>query len=73
MELHWWVFFKAVGSGRGHLITESCTLQVRYFAWLEEKLQSGAKLTEYQAADQLEAFRKWVFIFCLRTVTASGH
>ncbi|ORX33572.1 peptidase M24, structural domain-containing protein [Kockovaella imperatae] len=30
----------------------------RYFAWLEEELSKGAKLTEYSAAKELENFRK---------------
>lgn len=34
------------------------TVQTRYFAWLEEQLHSGAQLSEYAAADQLEAYRK---------------
>lgn len=34
--------------------------QIEYFAWLEEQLLSGKELDECQAADQLEAFRKYV-------------
>ena len=30
---------------------------VRYFAWLEEQLNQGVKLSESQGADQLEKFR----------------
>lgn len=30
---------------------------VRYFAWLEERLNEGAELTESQVADQLERYR----------------
>ena len=30
---------------------------VRYFAWLEEQLTSGARLSESEAADQLEKYR----------------
>jgi Xaa-Pro aminopeptidase len=29
----------------------------RYFAWLEEQLESGKELNESQGADQLEKFR----------------
>jgi hypothetical protein len=36
----------------------SCQLQARYFSWLEAQLQGGAKLSESQAADQLEHYRK---------------
>ena len=32
----------------------------RYFAWLEEQLNAGAKLNECQGADKLEAFRSCV-------------
>jgi Xaa-Pro aminopeptidase len=31
---------------------------VRYFAWLEEQLNSGFELSESQGADQLERFRR---------------
>jgi len=30
---------------------------VRYFAWLEEQLNQGVKLSESEGADQLEKFR----------------
>ena len=30
---------------------------VRYFAWLEEQLKQGVKLSESEGADQLEKFR----------------
>jgi hypothetical protein len=33
---------------------------VRYFAWLEEQLNSGSELSESQGADQLEKFRRRV-------------
>lgn len=29
----------------------------RYFAWLEEQLNNGARLTESEGADKLEAYR----------------
>ena len=29
----------------------------RYFAWMEEQLNNGVKLTESEAADKLEAYR----------------
>ena len=35
---------------------------VRYFAWLEEQLNSGHELSESQGADQLEKFRGRVFL-----------
>ena len=31
---------------------------IRYFAWLQERLELGEQWTEYDAADQLESFRK---------------
>lgn len=31
--------------------------QARYFAWLEEQLHNGAKLTEFEAAIKLEEYR----------------
>jgi Xaa-Pro aminopeptidase len=31
---------------------------VRYFAWLEEQLNSGSEPSESQGADQLERFRR---------------
>ena len=31
---------------------------IRYFAWLQERLQAGEKWTEYDAAEQLELFRR---------------
>jgi hypothetical protein len=36
---------------------------VRYFAWLEEQLNSGSELSESQGADQLEKFRGWVSLY----------
>lgn len=33
---------------------------IRYFAWLQERLQLGEQWTEFDAADQLESFRKCV-------------
>ena len=36
---------------------------VRYFAWLEEQLNSGHELSESQGADQLEKFRGRVSIY----------
>jgi hypothetical protein len=33
---------------------------VRYFAWLQEELEKGAQLSEYEAAEKLEAFRSYV-------------
>jgi hypothetical protein len=38
-------------------------LQARYFSWLEAQLQGGAKLSESQAADQLEHYRKWEIFY----------
>jgi len=35
------------------------TALVEYFAWLENKLNGGAKLDEVQAADKLEEFRRY--------------
>lgn len=49
---------------------------IRYFAWLQERLMLGEEWTEYDAADQLESFRKWVFslIGCLLlTLILSGR
>ena len=37
----------------------------RYFAWLEEQLNDGVELNEYQGADKLEAFRSCVFFIFL--------
>jgi Xaa-Pro aminopeptidase len=34
--------------------------QARYFAWLEEQLHAGVKLTEFEAAERLEAYRRCV-------------
>jgi Xaa-Pro aminopeptidase len=34
----------------------------RYFAWLEEQLNKGAKISESQGADQLEKYRSYVSI-----------
>lgn len=31
---------------------------VRYFSWLERRLESGEEIKEYDAAKQLEAFRR---------------
>jgi hypothetical protein len=33
-------------------------MQVKYFAWLESQLEDGKSLNEYDAASQLETFRK---------------
>lgn len=33
---------------------------VRYFSWLERRLASGEPISEYQAADKLEALRRSV-------------
>lgn len=30
---------------------------VRYFAWLQEELEKGSQLSEYEAAEKLEGFR----------------
>lgn len=47
----------------------------RYFAWLEEQLESGAQLTESQAADQLEKYRSELDLFrglSFPTISATG-
>lgn len=33
---------------------------IRYFAWLQERLELGEKWNEYDAAEELEGFRKCV-------------
>jgi hypothetical protein len=35
-------------------------LQARYFSWLEQQLQAGAKISESEGADKLEHYRKYV-------------
>ncbi|CAK5272064.1 unnamed protein product [Mycena citricolor] len=47
----------------------------RYFAWLEEQLNSGAKLDENQVAEQLEAFRSELDLFrglSFPTISSTG-
>jgi len=48
---------------------------VRYFAWLDGKLNSGAKLNESQAADQLEKYRSELELFqglSFPTISSTG-
>lgn len=48
---------------------------VRYFAWLEEKLEAGVQLSESQAADQLEKFRSELDLFrglSFTTISSTG-
>ncbi|KAI0796341.1 Creatinase/aminopeptidase [Irpex lacteus] len=48
---------------------------VRYFAWLEEKLNEGAQLTESQVADQLEKYRSEGDLYrglSFTTISATG-
>jgi Xaa-Pro aminopeptidase len=47
---------KEVAGFRASHIRDGSAL-VRYFAWLEEQLNSGFELSESQGADQLEKFR----------------
>jgi Xaa-Pro aminopeptidase len=35
---------------------------VRYFAWLEEALHKGEKLSEYDAAKVLEKYRRYALL-----------
>lgn len=35
----------------------------RYFAWLEEQLDQGKRLTEWEGAEKLEEFRSWVLFY----------
>ncbi|KAJ7150899.1 putative Xaa-Pro aminopeptidase P [Mycena crocata] len=47
----------------------------RYFAWLEEQLQTGVDLNESQAADKLEAFRSELDLFrglSFPTISSTG-
>ncbi|KAJ7199231.1 peptidase M24, structural domain-containing protein [Mycena pura] len=47
----------------------------RYFAWLEEQLESGAVLNESQAADKLEEFRSELDLFrglSFPTISSTG-
>jgi len=39
-------------------------LQARYFSWLEQQLQAGAKISESEGADKLEHYRKYVGDCC---------
>ncbi|KAI9462819.1 putative Xaa-Pro aminopeptidase P [Lactarius psammicola] len=48
---------------------------VRYFAWLEEQLNQGVKLSESQGADQLEKFRSELPLFkglSFTTISSTG-
>ncbi|KAN0127203.1 Peptidase M24, structural domain containing protein [Lactarius tabidus] len=48
---------------------------VRYFAWLEEQLNQGVKLSESQGADQLEKFRSELSLFkglSFTTISSTG-
>ncbi|OCH85295.1 Creatinase/aminopeptidase [Obba rivulosa] len=48
---------------------------VRYFAWLEEQLNADARLSESEAADQLEKFRSEMDLFkglSFPTISATG-
>ncbi|KAI0938502.1 hypothetical protein AcV5_000173 [Taiwanofungus camphoratus] len=48
---------------------------VRYFAWLEERLNEGAELTESQVADQLERYRSELDLFkglSFTTISSTG-
>ncbi|RXK37652.1 xaa-Pro aminopeptidase [Tremella mesenterica] len=48
---------------------------VRYFAWLEETLHRGEKLTEYHAAQRLEEYRKenqWFMGLSFETISSTG-
>jgi Xaa-Pro aminopeptidase len=48
---------------------------VRYFAWLEEQLNQGVKLSESQGADQLEKFRSELHLFkglSFTTISSTG-
>ncbi|KAL0957997.1 hypothetical protein HGRIS_000173 [Hohenbuehelia grisea] len=47
----------------------------RYFAWLEEQLNNGVELSESQAADQLEKYRKELPMFkglSFTTISSTG-
>jgi hypothetical protein len=41
------------------LYRPSYLLQARYFSWLEQQLQAGAKISESEGADKLEYYRKY--------------
>ncbi|KAG2127897.1 peptidase M24, structural domain-containing protein [Suillus bovinus] len=48
---------------------------IRYFAWLEEQLNSGVELNESQAADKLEEFRSELDLFrglSFTTISSTG-
>ncbi|KAH9000975.1 hypothetical protein EDB86DRAFT_2827843 [Lactarius hatsudake] len=48
---------------------------IRYFAWLEEQLNQGVKLSESQGADQLEKFRSELLLFkglSFTTISSTG-
>ncbi|KAI9444117.1 Creatinase/aminopeptidase [Lactarius indigo] len=48
---------------------------IRYFAWLEEQLNQGVKLSESQGADQLEKFRSELPLFkglSFTTISSTG-
>ncbi|KAH9015896.1 putative Xaa-Pro aminopeptidase P [Lactarius hengduanensis] len=48
---------------------------IRYFAWLEEQLNQGVKLSESQGADQLEKFRSELLLFkglSFPTISSTG-
>ncbi|PVG02009.1 putative aminopeptidase P, cytoplasmic [Serendipita vermifera] len=47
----------------------------RYFAWLEQQLQSGAKISESEGADKLEHYRKQLDLFMglsFPTISSTG-